>query len=244
MNKKFKLSKKQIIILIAIILIILAIIGITSLVKRLSPIKPVTKDNIKINLSTTKLTGENVTVSVATTTKYDIFYYIQEKNEEVELLTNGTLTNNESSDENNITSDTTNTINNQSSNTSKSKTENIKDENYKKIENGKIVVKNNSTIYLKYGKYGKLSADAYTFKINNIDKIGPQIGEIQVDTTDSEITLTVSAFDLSNADLTYYFKLSEDGEFICTENSNTYTFKDLKENETYNRIIQTIKPYK
>ena len=82
--------------------------------------------------------------------------------------------------------------------------------------NGKITVENNATIYLKYGKFNKLSKNVYTFEINNIDKQGPEIGEIETSCTDSSIAVTITAIDMGNPKLKYYFKLADDEKFVCT----------------------------
>ena len=83
-EKNIKISKRKKIILIASILAL--IIGIIFLINYLSPIKDISKDTLNIKISTENIIGDNVIVNLNTTTKYDIYYYIDLKDEEEENL--------------------------------------------------------------------------------------------------------------------------------------------------------------
>lgn len=227
-NKKKKLSKKKRIILF--FALILSILGIFFIVKAM-PVKNVTNKDIKISLSTKKITKKNIDVNIASTKNYSIYYYIDYIKEEDEILNENTLipeeTEENSNDEKIITS-------------SLPKLKDIANKDYKKMTSSSITVENNATIYLKYERFGKYSEKPYTFIIDNIDKEGPEIGEIETTATDSSITVKVNAIDLKNPTLTYYFKLQEDEKYICTETENTYTFKNLTKNQTYSIYIKVI----
>ena len=229
-EKNIKISKRKKIILIASILAL--IIGIIFLINYLSPIKDISKDTLNIKLSTEKIIGDNVIVNLNTTTKYDIYYYIDLKDEEEENLD---IESNDYYEEKlnneNITNSSTNTS------SSKNDIKQIANNEYKK-SNGKITVENNATIYLKYGKFNKLSKNVYTFEINNIDKQGPEIGEIETSCTDSSIAVTITAIDMGNPKLKYYFKLADDEKFICTEEINHYTFTNLEKEKTYTIYVK------
>lgn len=234
--KKHKLTRKQrkFILISAIILILIAIIfGITKLIKTLSPVDNITKETINIQFSTKEIINSDIKITLSTTTKYDIYYYIDYKNEETaedifvsENIVNTTSQNN-TIDTN---QSTTNTI------LSNSKLSNSL---YKKYENN-IIVSNNATVYLKYAKGNKFCNSAYSFEINNIDKQGPSIGEIDCTATNNSIEVKVSAKDNHSSKLTYYFRLENDNEFICTDNTNQYTFENLEKNKTYTIYIKVL----
>lgn len=236
--KKHKLTRKQrkVIVISAIILILIAIIfGIIKLVKILSPVDNITKETIDIKFSTKEIVSSDIKITVSTTTKYDIYYYIDYKNEETaedifisENIANNTSQNNVVNTNN--TSNATNTI-----------VSNAKFSNslYKKYENN-IIVSNNATVYLKYAKGNKFCNSAYSFEVNNIDKQGPSIGEIDCTATNSSIEVKVSAKDNHSSKLTYYFRLENDTEFICTDNTNQYTFENLEKNKTYTIYIKVL----
>ena len=239
------LTKRKVIIILAFILII---IGIVFLINRLIPIKDISSDNIKISLSTTK-----------TTTPYDIYYYLSEKDEETENLTESNYYEDILNDDNNETSNTTNTnsVSNSSETTNSENStnnnlkdnseniviENINDNQYSKMNGNSIDIEKNGTVYLKYGRFGKLSKNPYVFSINNIDKTGPEIGEIETSSTDSTISVKVQAVDLKSTNLTYYFKLADDTNYECTDSNNSYIFTDLTENETYTIYVKVKDEY-
>lgn len=250
------LTKRKVIIILAFILII---IGIVFLINRLIPIKDISSDNIKISLSTTKTTGKSVTATIATTTPYDIYYYLSEKDEETENLTESNYYEDILNDDNNETSNTTNTnsVSNSSETTNSENStnnnlkdnseniviENINDNQYSKMNGNSIDIEKNGTVYLKYGRFGKLSKNPYVFSINNIDKTGPEIGEIETSSTDSTISVKVQAVDLKSTNLTYYFKLADDTNYECTDSNNSYIFTDLTENETYTIYVKVKDEY-
>lgn len=241
-SKKRKISNKTKIRKIIIILIfILIVIGLAKLINNLIPVKNVADENIDFNLSTTEITGSNVVLSLKTNTKYNIYYYINTKDEEAKSLTEE----NSIYYEENLNNDDieeTETIS-EASTTSSIKTnytvlDNIEDEQYQKLESETLDIEKNSYIYLKYERFGKLSNTPYVIEVNNIDKQGPEIGEIETSSTDSTITVTITAIDSKNSNLTYYFKLSDDTFYECTNSINTYTFTDLIEDETYTIYVK------
>ena len=231
MNKKIKSNKKKKIIILLFFIII--IVGVLLLINKLLPVKDITDDDIHISLSTDTITGNNITATISTDKHYDIYYYIQLDNEEIESY------NNENSEyyEKTLNSDSYTENYEEKTNTQDTSSstiiEDISDNQYIKCQDGKIIIENNATIYLKYGRFNKRSSTPYTLKIDNIDKQGPEIGEIETSSTDSTITVTITAYDTGNPSLKYYFKLSEDNDFICTDTINSYTFTNLSENETY-----------
>ena len=233
-HKSTNLSRNQrkIIVISILILIILAIIiSITNFIKSLTkPIENVSSETINIQFSTREVICEDVILTLSTTTKYDIYYYIDFKNQETADESILTIENNENIEKLENIEDNINT------NTSY-KLKNVDNSLYKKYENN-IIVENNAVIYLKYAHKNKLSNAAYSFEVNNIDKQGPNIGEIKVSSTSSSITLTIDATDNFNPNFTYYFRLAEDKEFVCTENINTYTFTNLEKNETYTIYVK------
>lgn len=254
-KKRRKNKRKIIIISILILLLITIIFGIIKLNQTLAAVENITANTIDIQFSTKEIVCDDVEITVSTTTKYDIYYYIDLKNEETaeENSTvfetnsnkNTTINNLADSNKNNINSidninnitNTTNSTNNDSSTPKSNNTTKFANNLYKKYEN-KIIVKNNATIYLKYAKKKKFCESAYSFEVNNIDKQGPKIGEIKTSSTNSSITLTINATDNSNPNFTYYFRLAEQSDFICTDDLNQYTFTDLEEGKTYTIYIK------
>ena len=87
-NKKRKLSKKKrIILFIALILAIL----IGFLIIKAMPVSNVTNKDIKISLSTKKITKKNIDINIASTKNYSIYYYIDYIKEEDEILNENAL---------------------------------------------------------------------------------------------------------------------------------------------------------
>lgn len=237
-NKKRKWTKRKTIVLIALIAIIIAIIiGIFFFINLFIPVKDISKSNISINLSTMKPTGESITAKVSTKTHYDIYYFIdyafaEEKYYESEDL---------SEEVSNESSNSDSTDNNDSENTINVKQ--ISDSEYKKVVNSTFEIENNGVVYLKYGRFGKLSSTPYVFEITNIDKTGPDIGEIETTSTYTSITVKVNASDATNSELQYAFRLSTENTFIQTGTTNTYTFTELTTNETYTIIVRVTDKY-
>ena len=250
-RKKKKINKRKFAVITVLIAILL---GIFFLINHLIPVKNISKDDININLSTIKPTGKNVTANISTKTKYDIYYFIdytsaeeqyyEDENfsKEVEEISdtegpNCSNTNNSANSVNNtVSNNTENIINNTSFNKKIDKEFNIKqisDKEYKKIENSKIDIENNSIIYLKYGRFGKLSPTPYVFEVSNIDKTGPEIGEIETTSTYTTITVTVNAIDENTSNLQYYFRLASSNTYISSGSKNTYTFTELTADESY-----------
>lgn len=249
-TKKLTRNQRKIIVISILVLIVIAIIlGTTNLIKKDSgPVENITANTINIEFSTKEIVCDYVKIKLSTTTEYDIYYYIDLKNEETAEENNIILDNTEiNTNENhsiNSSQNTTNSIynatNTANSTTSKETNPNIfANSLYKKYEN-EIIVKNNATIYLKYAKGKKFSEAAYSFEVNNIDKQGPNIGEIKTSATNSSITITINATDNSNPNLTYYFRLAEDNEFICTDDLNQYTFTNLEEGKTYTIYVKVV----
>ena len=245
-RKKKKLTKRKIIVILALILIL---VGIIFLINNLIPVKNISDDNISINLSTIKPTGRDIFATIKSKTKYDVYYYIdyfageelyyeEGAPEEVsnEIVSNSTNTTN--SVENSVTSNSVdNTLTTPTTSSDKKlDIKEIKNKQYKKLKGTKLDITNNGIVYLKYGRFGKLSSVPYVFEISNIDKTGPEIEEVTTSTTYTTITVTVNAFDENSADLQYYFKLSTSGNYISTGSTNSYTFKELTTDESY--IIQ------
>ena len=219
-RRKKKMTKRKAVVILVLILICISILtGIFFLINRLIPVKDVTSDNIKINLSTKKPTGSSITATVSTKTKYDIYYFIDYTVAEEEYY--GSENASEEA-------------------TTKPKIE-IKDINnkeYKKVNNSTFQIENNGVVYLKYGRFGKLNKKPYVFEISNIDKNGPEIGEIQTSSTYSSITVTVSAFDENSTELEYGFRLADSNQFISTNSKNTYTFTGLTADESYTIFVR------
>lgn len=250
-KEKFKLSKKKKIIILIIILLVLISLGVFIALKAL-PVDDITNKDIEITPSTTNITGKAINVHISTKTNYDIYYYIDydeeedETNyyeeslddEELENDSNNSSNTSNSVNTNSVTNNKNNSTNNISNSDSKVTIKNIENSKYSKITTPTISIENNATIYLKYGRFGKLSDNAYVFNIDNIDKTGPEIGGIETSSTDSTIKVSVTANDLGNSNLTYYFKLQNDMDYTCTNSTNTYTFTDLTENETYTIYIK------
>jgi lipoprotein-anchoring transpeptidase ErfK/SrfK len=240
-NSKFSKIRKYVILFIILIAIIFGVIYIAN---KLIPIKDITDDNISISLSTTKLTGNTVEATITSTTKYNIYYYIDYIDEETENLDESDYYEDafENSNTTNTTSDDINNVINSSeisnSENSTSTVKNINNNLYSKMTNNTINIEKNGTVYLKYERFGKLSDNPYLFEINNIDKTGPEIGDITSTSTDSTITVTVAAADLYSTNLTYYFKLQDSTNYICTDSINKYMFTDLTEDETYTIYIK------
>lgn len=161
-------------------------------------------------------------------------------------INNSTNTNkntDESSSKNTLSNSSTNSVTNESKNANSSDKKEqkldikeIKNKQYKKVKNSEFEITNNGIVYLKYGRFGKLSSIPYVFEITNIDKDGPEIGDIETTTTDTSITVIANAIDKNQNDLQYYFKLSTSDTYISTGSTSSYTFKDLTTNENY--IIQ------
>ncbi len=228
-NKKSKTNlspnqRKRLLVISVLLLIILALaFGISKVLDSWAPVENITSKTIDIQFSTKEVVCDDVKLTISTTTDYDIYYYIDLKNEE----TADEISFSEEDLEKNNTSNTT----------TKTVTKKISNSLYKKY--GKeIIVKNNATIYLKYAKGNKFCASAYSFEVNNIDKQGPTIGEIKTSATNDSIKVTIEATDNKSSEFTYYFKLAEDKEFICTEDVNEYTFEDLEKNETYTIYVK------
>lgn len=251
-QKKLTRNQRKIIVITVIILILLFIIlGVIKLVKNSSlsnslTVENITSNTINIKFSTREIVCDNVKITLTTTTNYDIYYYIDLKSEETaednnilnEITVNNTVITNTTNDISNDSIDNVNTIsNNVDSVLYEPVKEKIDNSLYKKYNNG-IIVENNATIYLKYANGKKFSDSAYSFEVNNIDKQGPKIGEIKTSATDSSITVSVEATDNSSSNFTYFFKLSENEEFTCTDNVNEYTFTDLEENKLYTIYVK------
>ena len=209
-RKTSKFTKRKLVI---ILVIILALVGILFLVNRLIPVKNISKDNIGISLSTIKPTGQNVVATITSKTKYDILYYIDYSAGEEKYYESSEESDDEANKELEI--------------------KEIKDKQYKKLNGSKFEIENNGIIYLKYGRFGKLSSIPYVFEVSNIDKDGPEIVEISTESTYNSITVTTNASDKNDSNLQYYFKLSESDMYISTGSKNSYTFKDLTTDESY-----------
>ena len=225
-NQKSKngltVKQRKIIVISTLAIIILALtIGIIKVLDSWKPVENITSKTIDIQFSTKKYVADNVKLTISTTTDYDIYYYLEYKNEET--AEEITLSN---------TDETISTPTNQPI-----KVKKVSNSLYKKYNN-ELTVENNATVYLKYAKGNKFSSAAYSFEVNNIDKQGPVIGEIKTSPTNDSIKVTISATDNTNPNFTYYFKLAEDKEFICTDNVNEYTFENLEKNETYTIYVK------
>lgn len=234
-TKKRKWTKRKTIVLIALLTILaLILIGIFFLINRFIPVKNITENDISINLSTMKPTGSIISAEVSTKTHYDIYYYInyafaeekyyenEEFSEEVEEISEQSevITTTKNNTEHNIP------------------VKQVSDSEYKKVENSKFEIENNGVVYLKYGRLGKLSTTPYIFEVTNIDKTGPEIGEIQTTSTYTSITVNVSAIDENSPDLQYAFRLADSNSFIQTGTKNTYTFTELTTDESYTIIVR------
>ena len=249
MNKKRKFTKRKMIVITILIIITIAIItGISFIINRSIPVKDINQDNISINLSTTRPTGKNIIANISTKTNYDVFYFIdysageeqyyedEELSDDIEEISENNNDNNTTPNEiNNTTNETSynNSINNTSKQEEKLDIKQISDKEYQKVNDSKFEIQNNGIVYLKYGRFGKLSSTPYVFEISNIDKDGPEIGELETTSTNSSITVTASAIDKNVSSLQYYFKLSTSETYISTGSTNSYTFKDLEKNESY-----------
>lgn len=225
-NQKIKkgLTTKQrkiIIISVLALMLIILTIGIISVLESWSPVENITSKTIDIQFSTKKIVADNIKLTISTTTDYDIFYYIDLKNEETA--------------EEIIASNTEEAAS--LAQTSTYKTKKISNSLYKKYDK-ELIITNNATIYLKYARGNKFCASAYSFEVNNIDKQGPVIGEIKTSATNNSIKVTIQATDNTNPNFTYYFKLAKDKEFLCTDNVNEYTFKNLEKDETYTIYVK------
>ena len=231
-KKKEKINKRKIIV---ITILFLLIMGIFLLVNKFIPIKNINKDDITLIYSTTKPTNKNVIVSLSTKSNYNIFYFIDYSNAE-EQYYNDT----EFSKKIEIISESQNDSNTISNNTNEQiYIKQISDNEYRKVENSKIDIENNCLVYLKYERFGKLSNEPYVFEISNIDKEGPEIGEIEVKSDYSSITLTVNALDNTSTNLQYYYRLAPSNTYISAGSKNTYTFSELTPNETYTIFVKT-----
>ena len=262
MDKKRKFTKRKIIVISILIIISIAIItGILFIINRSIQIQDITEDNISINLSTTKPTGKNIIANTSTKTNYDIFYFIDYSAGEEQYYEDDELLNDideiDENDYDNTISNSNNTSNSTSNNTiventiinttnsiintsSNKEIKQISDKEYIKVNNSKFTIENNGIIYLKYGKYGKLSSTPYVFEVSNIDKEGPEIGELETTSTNSSITVTASAIDKNISNLQYYFKLSDSETYISTGSTNTYTFTNLEKNESYIICVKVV----
>lgn len=216
-KRKLEFSKRRVLVISAIF--ILLIIGIIFLINRLLPIKNISEDDISIKLSTTKITGKSVTATITTKTKYDIFYYIDSTTNEEEYY------------EGEVPEETSTTTD--SSKSEKIEVKEIDNKKYQKVNNSKIEIEKNGIVYLKYSRFGKLSSIPYVFEIKNIDKEGPEIGEITTKSTSTSITVTANVIDETETDLQYYFRLADSNIYISTGYVNTYTFKNLTTDENY-----------
>ena len=263
-RKKRKFTKRKAIVIILLLAILVSILtGIFFIFNKLIPVKNITENDISINLSTVKSTGTNVIANVTTKTKYDIYYFTdylvaeekyyenEEFSEEIEEISNeedfSNITNNVTN-----TTNSSNTINNQISNNNTNTVSNnntiatkseinikqISDSEYRKVQNSKFEIENNGVIYLKYGRFGKLSPTPYVFEVTNIDKTGPEIGEIETSSTYTSITVTVSAIDENSSELQYSFRLADSNQFISTGSKNTYTFTELTTDESYTIFVK------
>jgi lipoprotein-anchoring transpeptidase ErfK/SrfK len=219
MKLKNIIKNKKIIFIIVFIVLILFLLNI------FLPVRNISKENIRINLSTIKPTSKSIEATITTTTNYNIFYFIdyQEEDEYYE----------ETFDTDDIDSEKKKTP-------SKKEIEikNIADKEYKKIEKNTLQIDKNCVVYLKYERFGKLSEIPYVFKIDNIDKIGPEIIDISTVPTDSSVTINVEAIDLNSTTLTYYFKIDLDSDYISTGSKNSYTFNNLTTDDTYTIYIK------
>ncbi|MBR2289284.1 MAG: L,D-transpeptidase [Clostridia bacterium] len=233
-TKKRKFTKRKAIVIIVLIAILLGIAtGIFFLINRFIPVKDITKDDITINLSTIKPTGKSITAEVSTKTNYDIYYFIDYAFAEEKYYENEEFS--EEVEEISDDSELTNNASTSKETTSKPEIniKQVSDNEYKKVEKAKFEIENNGVVYLKYGRLGKLSSTPYVFEITNIDKTGPEIGEIETTSTYTSITVKVNAIDNNNGDLQYSFKLAETGNYISTGTKNTYTFTELTTDESY-----------
>ena len=212
-RRKRKFTKRKAIVIIVLIFILAAILtGIFFLLNKLIPVKNISDDNISINLSTIKPTGNSITANVLTKTHYDIYYFIDYVFAEEKYYKDEDLP-----------EETNTSIN----------VKQISDKEYKKLQNSKFEIENNGVVYLKYGRFGKLSSTPYVFEITNIDKTGPEIGELKTSSTYTSITVTVEATDQSSSEMEYSFRLANSNKYISTGSKNTYTFTELTTDETY-----------
>ena len=172
-TKKLTKNQKKVIIISVLILIILAIIfGIMFSKEKedLGPVANITSNTINIEFSTKEIVSEDIKIKLSTTTEYDIYYYIDLKNEETaeenillsedteNTVTNILIENSTNSVDNiNNTSNVTNT-------TTLPNSIKIANNQYKKYKN-EIVVKNNATVYLKYARENQFSESAYSFEV-------------------------------------------------------------------------------
>ena len=210
--------RKSIVLTILIIILISFLTGIFFLLNKLIPVKNITEESISINLSTIKPTGSNITANILTKTHYDIYYFIDYTFAEEKYY----------EDEDSLEE------------TMAIKVKQISDKEYRKIEKSQITIENNGVIYLKYGRFGKLSPVPYVFEITNIDKTGPEIGELETSSTYTSITVNVTATDNTSSELEYSFRLADSSQYISTGSKNTYTFTELTTNESYTIYVKVI----
>ena len=123
-RKKKKITKRKIIVVIIIILIL---VGIFFLINRLIPVKNINDNNISVKLSTTKPTGKDISASVSTKTKYNIYYYIDYSAGEEQYYNEDEST--EEPKENKLD------------------IKEIKNKQYKKVKDSKFEIKNNGIVY-------------------------------------------------------------------------------------------------
>jgi len=233
-RKKRKFTKRKAIVLLALITILILILtGVFFLINKFIPVKDVDSSNIEINLSTTKPTGKAITALITTKTHYDIYYFVDYIAAQEEYYASY-----ESNEESQTTEDTN--INKESK---KIDVKDIQDAEYKKLENSRFEITDNGVVYLKYGRFGKLSSVPYVFEITNIDRTGPEIGEITTTSTYTSITVTVNATDNSGGDLQYAFRLANSSNYVSTGTKNSYTFTDLTTDESYTIFVKATDSY-
>lgn len=153
---------------------------------------------------------------------------------------------NTSNNNNIINNNVSNTSSNNNSNTTVSSSsgekkidvKQINNKDYKKLQTSSFEIENNGVIYLKYGRFGKLSSTPYIFEVTNIDKTGPEIGEIETTSTYTSITVTVNAIDETATELQYYFRLADSNQYISAGSKNTYTFTELTTDESYTIFVK------
>lgn len=218
MNKKRKRNKSRKVLRIIFIIAILLIIGF--IILKALPVKDVTDENININLSTLKPTGDTIKATISTSTSYDIYYYLDYSEGEAEYYASSYEETEEKLGEFEL--------------------RDIDNKEYKKMQTNILEIENNGVVYLKYGRFGKLSNIPYVFDITNIDKSGPDIIGVTTESTDSSITVSVEAEDDSGDNLQYYFRLQNQNSFLSNGTKNKYTFTELTTDDTYIIVVKVI----
>lgn len=189
----------------------------------------------KQNTNTIANTVDNVSNKTNTSTTNNTISNTITNNSIKNTVVSNVITNSTIPDNSITTSDNANNLT-----SSKIKAKNISDSKYKKIHKSEIEIENNCLVYLKYGRFGKLSSTPYVFNISNIDKTGPEIGELETSSTYTSITVTVNAIDETASELKYYFRLSDSNSYISTGYKNTYTFTELTTDESYTIFVKVV----